>query len=207
MKKHEDSARHKEALQLVVVLPACCQTLVRCYPRTMQCLLKVLSNIRFLARQGIALCGDGDENDSNFIQLLKLRGLDDPRIEPWLQRKTDKYISHDLQNELLKVMALSVLREIAASINRSTFFCVMSDECTDSSNREQLVTCIRWINDQLEPHEDFIGLYQVDICADTLVAVIKNTLIQIISRFWNVEANAMMVQVQWRVWGMALQSN
>ena len=37
-----------------------------------QCLLKVLSNIRFLAQQGIALCGDGDENDSNFIQLLKL---------------------------------------------------------------------------------------------------------------------------------------
>ena len=49
----------------------------------------------------------------------------------------------------------------------------MSDECTDSSNREQLVICIRWIDDQLEPHEDFIGLYQVDdIRADTLVAVI-----------------------------------
>ena len=70
-------------------------------------------------------------------------------------------------------MAVSVLREIADSISRSTFFCVMSDECTDSSNREQLVICIRWIDDQLEPHEDFIGLYQVDdIRADTLVAVI-----------------------------------
>ena len=76
-------------------------------------------------------------------------------------------------------MAISVLREIATNISRSTFFCVVSDECTDSSNQEQLVICIRWIDDQLEPHQDFLGLYQVDnICADTLVAVIKNTLIR-----------------------------
>ena len=75
-----------------------------------QCLLKVSSNIRFLARQGIALSGDADETDSNFIQLRKLRGLDDLRIEPWLQHKTDKYVSHDVKNELLNVMAISVLR-------------------------------------------------------------------------------------------------
>ena len=31
-----------------------------------QCLLKVLSNLRYPARQGIALRGDGDETDSNF---------------------------------------------------------------------------------------------------------------------------------------------
>jgi len=52
-------------------------------------LLKILSNLQFLARQGIAICGDGDEADSNFIQLLKLRGRDDPRIEIWMQHKTD----------------------------------------------------------------------------------------------------------------------
>ena len=56
----------------------------------------------------------------------------------------------------------------------------MCDECTDSSNREQVVICIRWINDELEPHEDFIGLYMVDdIRANTVVAVIKDTLLRI----------------------------
>ena len=37
-------------------------------------LLKMLSSIRFLACQGLALRGDGDEQDSNLIQLLVLRG-------------------------------------------------------------------------------------------------------------------------------------
>jgi len=52
-----------------------------------ECFLKVLSNLQFLARQGIPI--RGDEVDSNFIQLLKLHGRDDPRIETWMQRKTD----------------------------------------------------------------------------------------------------------------------
>ena len=39
-------------------------------------LLKVLSTVRFLARQGLALRGDGDEVDSNLHQLLVLRGED-----------------------------------------------------------------------------------------------------------------------------------
>ena len=56
--------------------------------------------------------------DSNSIQLLKkLCGKDDPGIETWLQRKTDKYIVYDIQNELLKVMALSILRGIASNLS------------------------------------------------------------------------------------------
>ena len=142
-----------------------------------QCLLKILSNLQFLARQGIPICGD--EADSNFIQLLKLRGRDDPRIETWMQRKTDKYVSHDIQNELLKVISLSVLRKIASCIRTAKFYCVMCDECTDTSNREQLVICVRWVKEQLQPQEDFIGLYKVDdISAKTIVATIKDALVR-----------------------------
>ena len=35
----------------------------------------------------------------------------------------------------------------------------MADEVTDLANNEQFVTCIRSVNDNLEPNEDFIGLY------------------------------------------------
>ena len=143
-----------------------------------QCLLRILSNIRFLSRQGLALRGDGDEVDSNFMQLLKLRGLDDPRIEAWLSKKTNKYTSHEAHNEILKVMALSTLRKIASELSRSQFFCINSDECTDASNREQLVICIRWVDSNLEVHAEFIGLYKVEnIQANTIVAAIKDALI------------------------------
>ena len=57
LKEHEDSACHKEALQLVVVLPACYPDVGEMLSKehadqkkdNRQCLLKVLSNIRFLA--------------------------------------------------------------------------------------------------------------------------------------------------------------
>ena len=59
-----------------------------------QCLLKIISNIKFLARQGLPLRGHGDESDSNFMQLMKLRAEDNAQIISWLEKKTDKYIHH-----------------------------------------------------------------------------------------------------------------
>ena len=55
----------------------------------------------------------------------------------------------------------------------------MCDECTDSSNRVQLVLCIRWIDHgNLEPQEDVIGMYQIDdISAHTIVSVIRDMLV------------------------------
>ena len=41
-----------------------------------QCFLKILPNLRFVARQGCAIRGQGDETDGNVYQLLKLRGED-----------------------------------------------------------------------------------------------------------------------------------
>ena len=53
----------------------------------------------YLAKQGIAFCGDGAEIDSNFMQILKLHGKDNHSIETWLQSKTDKYVSHDIRTK------------------------------------------------------------------------------------------------------------
>ena len=84
-----------------------------------QMLLKILSNIRFLARQSIAIRDDGDEENSNFIQLFNLCGEDDPKFAKWLEKNTDKYVSADIQNELLKVMGLQVLRDIGAVLRNA----------------------------------------------------------------------------------------
>ena len=82
----------------------------------------LLSNVRFLARQGLPLRGDGDECDSNYLQLLKLRGDDDSRVFDWLKQKMDKYTSPVMQNEMIRVMAHQVLREIASSLHSTPFY-------------------------------------------------------------------------------------
>ena len=77
---HERSSCHKKAVDVVVTLPKTTKDVGEMLSSThqkeknanRQYLLKVMQNIRFLARQGIPLRGDGDEHDSNFIQLLYL---------------------------------------------------------------------------------------------------------------------------------------
>ena len=48
----------------------------------------------------------------------------------------------------------------------------MCDEYTNFSNKQQLSMCVRWIDDSLNPHEDFLflGFYKLpNIVSDTIV--------------------------------------
>jgi len=82
-------------------------------------LLKILQNIHFLGRQGIALRGHYDL-ESNFMQLLNLRACDDHKIVDWLKNKLDKYTSTEIQNEMLQVLAF--LRDIAKKSSKCFIF-------------------------------------------------------------------------------------
>ena len=75
-------------------------------------------------------------------------------------------------------MALQVLREIASNLHNTLFYTIMADETTDSSNKEQFVVCFRWVDDELEVREDFMGLHMVEsINAATLHTFLKDVLI------------------------------
>ena len=57
-----------------------------------------------------------------------------------------------------------------ANIARS----VMADETADVSNKEQVVVCIRWFDENLVANEKFIGLKCVQGAnAETLIGTIK----------------------------------
>lgn len=73
-------------------------------------------------------------------------------------KEKNEYTSSDMQNEMLKIMALHVLRKVMVSLHSVPFLAIMLDETTDSSNKEQAVFCIRWVDNKLEAHEEFIGL-------------------------------------------------
>jgi len=121
-------------------------------------LMKVLSSIRFLARQGLALRGDYDEVDSNLYQLLLLRAEDDPMITSALEKRK-KFTSHDIQNEMISMMAHEILRTKAHRIH-SKYFAIMIDEATDVSNSEQVVFELRLFDYDLSIYEHLIRLYK-----------------------------------------------
>ena len=96
-----------------------------------------------------------------------------------LEKKHFKYTSHEIQNELLCIMAQQNLRTIIHEL-KSTFYTIMIDETTDASNSEQVVIVIRYVGDDLSVHEEFIGLYQTDsLQARSLAAIIKDTLLRL----------------------------
>ena len=95
-------------------------------------MLKILSNIHYLARQALPLRGDGDGTDSNFTQLYILREEDNPILQQWRnENKTDKYVHNTIKNEMMKIMTLQVLREVAQNIQSTDFYSLMGNEATD----------------------------------------------------------------------------
>ena len=112
-----------------------------------------------------------------FCAVLKLRAEENSEILDWLRHKDDKYTSPVTQNEILEAIALCMLRKISQNIQNATFFTIMTDETADISNKEQLVVCIRWVDENFAVHEDFIAMYPLErATADHIVAVLKNCL-------------------------------
>ena len=141
-------------------------------------LLILLRSIAFLARQGLALRGDGKEVDSNFRQLLLLQATENKKITEWLSKPINTFTSKYIQNEMLKLMAVKLLGDITKRIQKVKFFTLMADETTDAGNKEQLVIVFRWVDENLNVHEYFIGLHEIEVAnADFITDVLKNILV------------------------------
>jgi len=120
----------------------------------------VISSIRYLARSGQALRGS-DMDKGNLVELLEERALECPELQDWL-KKRDNWLSGDIQNEILEILAHSALRKIVSDINEAEFFSIMADGTTDGSGDEQLAVCFRYVDKKsLESLEVLVGLYNV----------------------------------------------
>ena len=80
-----------------------------------------------------------DAVDSDLMHLLYLCEADDPQMLSPLRQWKEIYTSPQVQNRLLRVMAVQILREIAAIIRKGKFFSIMLDEVTDVSNKDQVI--------------------------------------------------------------------
>lgn len=180
-RKHEASECHRAAVESIGVLPMTtrdvgellCDEHKKEKAENRAMLLKILSNIWFLCRQGLPLRGHGDGSDSNFIQTLKFQSECDFRVSLWLERKGDKFTSPQIQSKMIKIMGL--LRDVISSIQATPFITLMADETTDCTNKEQVVIVLRWVDEDLVVHEDFIGMYEVEsIETKVLVTILQD---------------------------------
>ena len=119
-------------------------------------LLKIISCLRYLAHEGLPFRRHGDERGANFKQSIRFRTEDDPAFAKQLKEKNLSYTSAEIQKEMLKHIV------VVKCTKKSDFFSIMVDKSSDVSNREQVVFCVYWVDEDLHSHEDFIGLYEME---------------------------------------------
>ena len=185
--KHFKSESHNEAHVRLNTIPEACGDIADQMSTAInnerstnrQNLLQILSNVRFLTRQALPLRGHGSGEDSNFMQLYILREEDNEGLKTWrTEKKINKYVHSTIQNEMMQIMALKILREIANNLQDSDFFTMMCDEATDVKNVSQLVVCLRWVDENLNAHDEFIGLKDMPSTdADSIVRELKDVLL------------------------------
>ena len=62
-------------------------------------------------------------------------------------------------------------------LNLAKFVGIMSDETTDITNHEQAIIMFRWVDDEFNDFEEFIGLHQLESTkSDDIVFMIKDVL-------------------------------
>ena len=72
--------------------------------------LTILQNIQVHSHQGVAFWGNN--NEGYFELLMELSAKVDTRITSCAEKKQEKYLHHDMQNEIIRLMAFTTLRDI-----------------------------------------------------------------------------------------------
>ena len=130
---HEKSSIHIEAVSKLLenrnekdIVKLFGQEDLKQKQESFRCLLKTFSVLRVLTRQGEAIRGHTYE-ESNFVQHLKcvaeiLKAEGNEALTAWMNKKTFRFISPTIQNEIVQWMALDILETVTENVKKANFF-------------------------------------------------------------------------------------
>lgn len=142
----------------------------------------VVESLRFTACQTVAQRGHREDENSNnrgnFIELLNVIGKFDKTVAQKISDnpRNAKYTHHDVQNELIEIMANMVREQISSEIEEAGLFALIVDESKDVSKKEQVSVVARYLHNDAAL-EEFLHFTPADgLDADSLLKTIKLTL-------------------------------
>jgi hypothetical protein len=129
-----------------------------------KCLHVIFTSIKYLGMEGLAFQGH-DNDDGHFMQLLRLRAGDVPEMVTWLERHCS-FTSSGIQNEILGLIASAVQRTLLTDIMKTSplQYAVIVDGTRDISGIEQECICLRHVDKDFQPVENFMGFYSTEDC-------------------------------------------
>lgn len=147
----------------------------------------IAQTVHFLAKQGLPLRGHRDDsrhledtmNCGNFQELLQFRcEAGDKNLSTHFEtcHRNATYRSKTIQNQLIEIISTQILDNIIGKVTKAKFFAVAADEATDKSLQTQLTTVIRYVDEQGDVKEDFVGF--TNITGDTTGEHIADILVE-----------------------------
>ncbi|KAL4126385.1 hypothetical protein QTP88_010607 [Uroleucon formosanum] len=133
-------------------------------------------------QQGLAFRGDGNEDNGNFNQFVKLVSRYNPVLNRWLNKKSMRpyhvtYLGPRSQNEIIDILAGETKKCIVQEVQKVNIFSVMADTTTDISNQDRLAICIRYVNDNGE------RLLEISECIDKTGIGTAKQIIHILEKY------------------------
>ncbi|KAM3620053.1 uncharacterized protein V6R79_017566 [Siganus canaliculatus] len=117
------------------------------------------------ATQNIAQHGqresEGSDNKGNFLAILELIAKHDPLVKQKMGHSNAKYTSHNIQNEILEVLAEMVRKDIVEEVKQSWAFSILVDETKDLKKQEQISLVLRYYY-RGTVHESFMHFEHAD---------------------------------------------
>ncbi|KAL4121627.1 hypothetical protein QTP88_014101 [Uroleucon formosanum] len=127
-------------------------------------LVRVLAGIHYLAKYNDAFRGSSDviytEHNGKFLGYIETLAKFDPVIIEHVKRikckeTHDHYLSHDIQDQLITLIANKIQKRIVNVIQKSKYYSVMMDCTPDVSHQEQLSLIIRVVDMDIDnEHSD-----------------------------------------------------
>ena len=86
------------------------------------------------------------------------------------------YLSHEITDELIGMMAHKVCRDIPSEVRTTEWFGIIVDEIQDEGGTEQFALPLCWVDSEYTVYEDIVELIDVDQTdAATLASVVKES--------------------------------
>ena len=141
---------------------------------------RILEIIIFLAQHNLSFRGhqesESAQNRGNFLGLVTHQAKHDPVLKEHLEKskKNCQYLSPDIQNEFISLLADAVIDKIIVRAKEAKYFTLLLDETSDISRQERVSFILRYVNGTGTIEEHFIGVTAVkQTDHETLVLAIK----------------------------------